>query len=263
MDESKSKLFDRLRREGQWAEASRVKDGKVKELRASGMTRAEASEWAWEAMAQEFPPPPAARQIPEPAAPAPDAGLSGSQTAASEHQGGNAHRAPAAPATLDGGVDIDALLDRAGDRPPPDLVRDTLWAYEHLANPRAKPGDAPSLGAWSLLQWARKYQIKFFEALLPKAMANKPPEDEGNIRQERRSIAEIERILEQFQEEEDEELRADVPGVLQQRVRGMLSSWGQQCGVSLAADSRSHLDSAIVGLIQDSLRAFAPASGTG
>ena len=59
----------------------------------------------------------------------------------------------------------------------------------------------------------------------------------------------------------DEELRADVPEVLQQRVRNMLSNWGQQSDVSLPTDARSHLDSAIVGLLQDSLRAFAPASG--
>ena len=59
----------------------------------------------------------------------------------------------------------------------------------------------------------------------------------------------------------NEKLRADVPGVLQQRVRDMLSNWGQRCGVSLAADARSDLDSAIVRLIRDSLRAFAPASG--
>jgi hypothetical protein len=59
----------------------------------------------------------------------------------------------------------------------------------------------------------------------------------------------------------NEKLRADVLGVLQQRVRDMLSNWGQQRGLSLAADARSHLDSAIVRLIRDSLRAFVPASG--
>jgi hypothetical protein len=67
--------------------------------------------------------------------------------------------------------------------------------------------------------------------------------------------------LKQFQDGMDKELRADVPGVLQQRVRDTLSDWGQQSGVSLPADARARLDSAVVGLLRDSLRAFAPASG--
>jgi hypothetical protein len=53
----------------------------------------------------------------------------------------------------------------------PDLVRDTLWTYENLARKGVTPKDAPSLGAWSLLGWAREAQDHFFEKMLPKAMA--------------------------------------------------------------------------------------------
>jgi len=54
--ESKITLTDRLRAEGRWAEASRFKDGVVKELRTQGMKRAEAAEEAWARMAAAFAP---------------------------------------------------------------------------------------------------------------------------------------------------------------------------------------------------------------
>ena len=61
--ESKIELHDRLRRQGKWNEAALWKDAKIKELRASGVKRAEAKEEAWRLMAERFPPPPPA---PEP-----------------------------------------------------------------------------------------------------------------------------------------------------------------------------------------------------
>jgi hypothetical protein len=61
--ESKIELNDRLRHEGRWNEAAVWKDAKIKELRATGMKRAEAKEEAWRLMAERFPPPPPA---PEP-----------------------------------------------------------------------------------------------------------------------------------------------------------------------------------------------------
>ena len=60
MNESKSDLTDRLRREGRWAEASLRKDAIKNELRATGMPRREAGEEAWKRIAEEFPP------LPEP-----------------------------------------------------------------------------------------------------------------------------------------------------------------------------------------------------
>lgn len=79
MTESKIELTERLRREGRWGEASRFKDTTVKEFR-KGMTRADATEAAWEAMAKAFPPLPPAERSPESSADNadvdPDAGLS-------------------------------------------------------------------------------------------------------------------------------------------------------------------------------------------
>jgi hypothetical protein len=55
MEESKIELTDRLRREGRWAEASARKEAIRTQLRAEGMSRAEANPEAWRRMAAEFP----------------------------------------------------------------------------------------------------------------------------------------------------------------------------------------------------------------
>jgi hypothetical protein len=56
MNESKITLTDRLRREGRWEQACIFRDHKRREFRASGMSKAEAREAAWEAAAAAFPP---------------------------------------------------------------------------------------------------------------------------------------------------------------------------------------------------------------
>ena len=56
MNESKIGLTERLRAEGRWDEASRFKDETLRTLRSQGMTKAEAGEVAWEALAEKYPP---------------------------------------------------------------------------------------------------------------------------------------------------------------------------------------------------------------
>jgi hypothetical protein len=56
VNESKIELTERLRREGRWAEASKFKDSVLAERREKGFKRDEASNAAWEAMEQAFPP---------------------------------------------------------------------------------------------------------------------------------------------------------------------------------------------------------------
>ncbi len=242
MTESKIELTERLRREGRWDEASLFKDATVKELRAGGMARADASEEAWRRMAARYPPLTNTR---EPGAGAPIA-TSGEPSP------------PPWPRDAEPDIDVDALLDRVrDDRQPADLVKDTLWVYGTLENRRAKPEDAPSLGAWSLLQWARQYRNRFFEQVLPRAMQNRVPEDEENIRQEKRSIAEIERILGQFQEDEDEteELPATTPATIQAGVRSRLTDWAGRFGLSLPDGAQASLEAHIAEFVHDCIKA--------
>ena len=56
MNESKIALTERLRREGRGDAAAKFKDNALRDFRAKGMKRDEASDAAWEAMEQAFPP---------------------------------------------------------------------------------------------------------------------------------------------------------------------------------------------------------------
>lgn len=56
VNESKIALTERLRREGNWSAASKFKDDALRDFRAKGIKRDEASESAWEAMEQAYPP---------------------------------------------------------------------------------------------------------------------------------------------------------------------------------------------------------------
>jgi hypothetical protein len=71
--ESKIELTERLRREGRWAEASRLKDTALADFRAKGMKRDEAANAAWAAMAEAYPPLPVAEGPADPAAGTPAA----------------------------------------------------------------------------------------------------------------------------------------------------------------------------------------------
>jgi hypothetical protein len=144
-----------------------------------------------------------------------------------------------------------------------------MWAYENLANRRIKASDAPSCGAWALLEWARQYRNRFFEQLLPKAMLNKPSEADENVRREEMRIEEIEGILGQMNKKiaEDlaEDLRADVSAAVQERVHEVVLHWSQSTwdhtAVSIADDARVNLEAHICGLVRDCIRAIGPASG--
>ena len=68
MNESKIALTERLRREGRWAEASKLKDTALADFRDKGMKRDEAAEAAWAAMAEAYPPLPVVEAAAEPTA---------------------------------------------------------------------------------------------------------------------------------------------------------------------------------------------------
>ena len=73
-------------------------------------------------------------------------------------------------------------------------IEAAFWALEHLDTPWTQPDDAPSAGAWSLLQWARQNPMtrtEFFRTFGPKLTASpvprtleyRDPEMERRIRQ--------------------------------------------------------------------------------
>ena len=85
-----------------------------------------------------------------------------------------------------------------------DLVSDTLWVYECLGSTKVTPLDAPSPGAWHLLEWAKRNRNHFFERLLLKAMSVKEKasggEEEELKRAERMKLEELEKVIKQLDE---------------------------------------------------------------
>ncbi|MCA9125092.1 MAG: hypothetical protein KDB11_33180 [Planctomycetales bacterium] len=163
MSESKIEATDRLRRESRWPEASRFKDASVKRLRAEGKTKAEANDSAWDEMLAAFPPLPAVSK-------------------------------PQASGPLDITKADPELLDRLADVPL-DWIRDVRWVYQVFAHPSVELADAPSLGAWGLLGFARQERSKFF-GIVSATLASKakPDTDEEQIDSDP-GLAELERMI--------------------------------------------------------------------
>lgn len=116
MNESKIELTHRLHREGRWDEASRFKDETISRMRSEGLSRNDARERAWEALEGRFPPLPTEAAVAQPQ------------------------------------VTWDQFDDVPSDTPG-SFTRDVPWVYDRLAVADLEPADAPSPGAWSLLQW--------------------------------------------------------------------------------------------------------------
>ena len=186
--ESKIELTERLRKEGRWSEASVFKDAEVKRLRSEGVRSVEAKEQAWRLMAEKFPPLAQEDRLP----------IGQPLHAAFADPAPGARAASAATSATANGPDVDAVLEKLDDGAPPDLVRDTLWVYQHLENKAVRPDQAPSRGAWSLIRWAREYRSRFFEQFLPKTAKDADDStDHDLVAAEEKSIDEIRGILKQ------------------------------------------------------------------
>ena len=168
--ESKLTITTRLKREGRWEEATIFKDEVIQELREARIFGYQAKDAAWREMARAFPP-----------------------LEKDEEE-----------FVLADDEEVETLLKKLA---PVDLFADIRWVYSQLENKRVRRDQAPSAGAWSLLDWARNYRSRFFEQMLPKALA-KGPEDEAGVKREKRRIEEIEAMLERLKEEEHEGAQA-------------------------------------------------------
>jgi hypothetical protein len=175
------------------------------------MTRAQANAEAWRRMVEAFPPPP------KPEVP-----------------GAGQDDAPA---------EVAEMLDRLDDAPP-DLVRDTLWAYEHLEHKGVKPDSAPSRGACSLLTWARDYRNRFFEAFLPKAMAAKGKDEfeHENIQTDRNNMQQIRQVLTRFVE-------TSKPADLKEAAASFATQWCDTHRLKLTPEAREDLEAGISDLV--------------
>jgi hypothetical protein len=84
-------------------------------------------------------------------------------------------------------------------------------------------------------RWARENNNRFFEHLLPKALAirNKTEAEEESYREEERRIEEIGKMARAAHRNWDEALAADVPGTIRESVRSALDCLARRYELSL------------------------------
>ncbi len=175
MNESKIALTERLRREGNWSAASKFKDDALRDFRAKGMKRDEASEAAWEAMEQAYPPI--------------DAVVSTTDIRAEE--------------PID--TQVQGLSEIPADWPPlpanASLQAEISWVTANRLRVRDGSGvdlsralsPAPSYSALSWLETSILFPSKFADISV-KATANQDDEKEA-VRREKMAIEEVRSLL--------------------------------------------------------------------
>jgi len=209
-------LERRLRREGRWAEARVDREKIRKRLRAGGATADEAVRHAWAEMERMYPPlreeevaakkiaaaeeraKKKASEMPEPPGPP--------EPPKPEPKPEPKPDKPPAEKSYEGPL----LLPPAwGELPAEAKWEDEVnWVYSNLAlcrethkagakmNLNRALSHAPSIGAVTLMQFAVSNPTKFMSDLLPKAKREAEGESEM-VQRERKSIAEIDQILQQ------------------------------------------------------------------
>ena len=73
---------------------------------------------------------------------------------------------------------------KRGEAPPSDYAADVRWVYDNFSNKKLREAQAPSHGAWELLQWARLNKDKFFIQLANKHLATKDDATASKARRE-------------------------------------------------------------------------------
>ena len=163
----KAGAWHRLKREGCLEAFNARREQLRAELKEKGAKRKEAAHEAWRQALDEFPPLPV-KETP------------------SDGQPGSVD---------DHTVDTLALNYPEELMPPPRPYNgcDTLWAYDHIVLQSTQEADAPSPGAWGLLQWGRQNPHAFYFQLLPKAfVANekRAPEEHQVKKSEPKTVQE-------------------------------------------------------------------------
>ncbi len=237
MTESKIELTERLRREGRWAEASKLKDEAIKEAKKAGMKSDEAKDAGWEAMEKAYPPLPS--------------------TAEPEHGDDETEEKAAGRAV--GPTTLPVAWGELPDSAPLDV--EVEWVHQNrvlVVEERAsgksllhwerarKP--APGYGAVNLMEFAATNRKGFMDIL----QRVKPGEngDEENVRREKKSIAEIRGILEQLNQKWAEELAANVPETVKAKVRGIMEDWARRSALMIPNEAKADLEAHIADLVQ-------------
>jgi hypothetical protein len=148
--ESKSDFERRLKSQGLHDEATKYRTERRIQYHASGLTRKESREKAWDDARLKFPPPDV-----EPAE-LPDIEMPVHEPEPEEE-----------------------LVHIPGIEGSMDVARDVEWAYEHIGDEKIRADQAPSGGAWSMLEYGRSARHKFLELMTKYDLSAKRDDDES------------------------------------------------------------------------------------
>jgi len=182
IQESRLSASNRWRKEKRDNEVALFRQEVKKELAALKIYGLRAKEIAWNEAIRRFPPLPKPQKDEE-AKPAEQPPV----------------EIPEVVSEVEAEADAEAVEKMLEKMSPVDFFADIRWVYSQLANKRVRAEQAPSSGAWKLLEWARKYESRFFEQLLPKALA-KAPDEEVDLKRETRRIEDIEAMISKLSE---------------------------------------------------------------
>lgn len=191
-EESRAKASNRWILEGRRWETDNYRRDIIRQCRAAGMTKADASDRAWAACLAAFPPPGVEPQVAEDLTPEPEMSTIVDKSPVS-----------AAPATSDQGVlGLGELPDDWGELPAnASLQAEISWVTANRLRVRDGSGvdlsralgPAPSYSALSWLETSILFPAKFADISV-KATANQEDEKE-HIRREKLAIEEVRAIL--------------------------------------------------------------------
>lgn len=221
MNESKSQLTNRLRREGRWEEASLFKDEEIRRLRAEGLKRPEAQTAAWAAMEQRYPP--SALETPE------------------DHEAKSWNGLSQLPS-----CESDSFF------------QDAIWVYEHLASSDVTPGDAPHAGAWALLLWARGNRDRFFEQIMPKAYAANQKAKEEQLPDSLDAIDDlslVDEMLREVVQQREREILNNIPEAVKAEVQDFVETFLEQSEYTVPEAVTNRLIYQMTKLVDDSVKA--------
>ena len=238
MNESKVELTDRLRREGRWSEASKLKDTALADFRAKGMKRDEAGAAAWEAMAEAYPPLPEEDVVV-------DAGrVQGLQDI------------PESWPEIPGNASLQAELRwctanrlRVVEEMPGGVIRVHL---ERAGSP------APSWGALSWLETAIRAYSKFTDIC---ARYLKDEEDEqAMVKREKASIEEVRGLLAEMNSQWAEELVANTDATIRENVCSLVDDWARRSGLEVSNKAKFDLAAHVGELVDKCVGILAPSA---
>ncbi|WP_231936490.1 hypothetical protein, partial [Bythopirellula polymerisocia] len=137
---------------------------------------------------------------------------------------------------------------------PESYFRDATWAYDRLAVADVEPSDAPSPGAWSLLNWAKQNQDRFFEQIMPKVLAAKQRAITSSGSEESDSCDDttvLEELLAGVLRNVEEGIKGNMPAHVRQRVRYCLDELNKRWNVTVPSEYPERLAARMVKLIDE------------